>query len=285
MSISFIEEASGNDPSIESNTNCLFRQELSPSLRPRCFKHFVGQKEAVTCLETYCKAAKNRNEPLDHVLLSGRPGLGKTTLAGIIAYEMNSNMRITSGPAIEKSGELIALLTNLSEGDILFIDDIHRLNRHLFEVLFPAMEDCCADIIIGKGPSANSIHLDLPHFTLICATYRADCLSVAFRNRFGIQIELRPYTAEELKEAIQYFCKILELQIDEKSIALISEAGNGTPRELLKILNRVNDFAQLYEKGTITADLTEKALDLMEATGLKRRRNCNFSTHNSSISE
>ena len=239
-------------------------------LCPHSFEDFIGQNEAITCLKTFCKASKERNEPLDHVLLYGRPGLGKTTLAGVIANELHTNMRITSGPALEKAGDLVALLTNLSEGDILFIDDIHRLNRHFFEILFPVLDDFCIDIILGKGPSAASIHLDLPRFTLICATYRADSLNSAFRSRFGIQMKLRPYSETELRDLVGQSANKLNLQIDEESIMIIAAAGNGTPRETQRILKRVTDFAQVYQNGVITSDLTRIAINFLEATGLKK---------------
>ena len=245
--------------------------ETDADVRPRSFREFVGQKDAITCLKTYCRAARDRKEVLDHVLLYGRPGLGKTTLAVVITNELDTNMRFTSGPAIEKEGDLVSLLTNLSEGDVLFIDNIHRLNRRFFEILFPAMEDFAIDIILGKGVSASSIHLDLPHFTLICATYRIDSLNDAFRSRFGIQVELKPYSTDELAALSKRYADLLKLKIDEESISLIAEVGNGTPRETYRIFKRIMDFAQVYQRGVITRDLTEKVLCLMESTGLKRR--------------
>ena len=210
MSIQFSED---NSTPITSSAR-LQEDRAEPSLRPRTIQEYIGQEKAKANLQIFIDAAKLRNEPLDHVLLHGPPGLGKTTLAGIIANEMHVNMRITSGPAIEKPGDLVALLTNLSEGDILFVDEIHRLNRAYEEILYPAMEDFAIDIILGKGPSASSIHLDLPHFTLIGATTRSGQLTAPLRDRFGVTIRLELYTPEELKQIVERSAELLNVKID-----------------------------------------------------------------------
>lgn len=205
-----------------------------------------------------------RNEPLDHVLLHGPPGLGKTTLAAVIANEMNVNMRITSGPAIEKPGDLVALLTNLAEGDILFVDEIHRLNRAYEEILYPAMEDFAIDIILGKGPSANSIHLDLPHFTLIGATTRSGQLTAPLRDRFGVTLRLELYSPEELQEIVERSASILNVEIDPKGSYEIASRSRGTPRIANRLLRRVRDFAQVQADGIITREVADAALLSLE---------------------
>ena len=238
--------------------------KIEGSLRPQYLKDYIGQEKAKESLNIYIQAAKQRQDALDHVLFYGPPGLGKTTLAGIIANEMGVNLMVTSGPAIEKPGEMAAILNNLQEGDLLFVDEIHRLNRQVEEVLYPAMEDFAIDIMIGKGATARSIRLDLPKFTLVGATTRAGLLTAPLRDRFGVIHRLEFYSVEELKLIIQHSARILEVEIEEKGARELARRSRGTPRLANRILKRVRDFAQVKYDGVITEEVANIALDLLD---------------------
>lgn len=242
--------------------------KIEGSLRPQYLKEYIGQKKAKEILKIYIEAARQRSDSLDHVLFYGPPGLGKTTLAGIIANEMGVHIKVTSGPAIEKPGDMASILNALQEGDILFIDEIHRLNRQVEEVLYPAMEDFVIDIMIGKGTSARSVRLDLPRFTLIGATTRAGLLTAPLRDRFGVIQHLEFYSVEELKLIIQHSARILNVQIDEQGALELARRSRGTPRLANRMLRRVRDFAQVKYDGRITLQAANTALDMLDVDKL-----------------
>ena len=243
-------------------------KKIEKTLRPQCLDDYIGQEKAKSTLKIYIEAAKQRHDSLDHVLFYGPPGLGKTKLAGIIANEMGVNMKVTSGPAIEKPGEMAAILNNLQEGDLLFVDEIHRLNRQVEEVLYPAMEDFAIDIMIGKGSTARSVRLDLPHFTLVGATTRAGLLTAPLRDRFGMIHHMEFYTEDELKLIIKQSAKVLNVKIEDAGATELARRSRGTPRLANRILKRVRDFAQVKYNGVITETVAHTALDLMDVDTL-----------------
>ena len=241
---------------------------VEDSLRPQLLADYIGQQKAKDTMKIYIEAAKQRGDSLDHVLLYGPPGLGKTTLAGIIANEMGTHIKVTSGPAIEKPGEMAAILNGLAEGDVLFVDEIHRLNRQVEEVLYPAMEDYAIDIMIGKGSGARSVRLELPHFTLVGATTRAGLLTAPLRDRFGVIHKLEFYNTDELQQIIMHSARVLEVEIDPDGALELARRSRGTPRLANRILKRVRDFAQIKYDGVITLEVANTALDLLDVDKL-----------------
>ena len=266
MSINFSDGL--EDQAMVTSSSILPEDAGEGGLRPKTISEYIGQEKVKDNLSVFIDAARMRNEPLDHVLLHGPPGLGKRTLAAVIANEMGVNMRITSGPAIEKPGDLVAMLTNLNEGDILFVDEIHRLNRAYEEILYPAMEDYAIDIILGKGPSANSLHLELPKFTLIGATTRSGQLTAPLRDRFGVTLRLELYTPDELCRIVERSADILGIEIDREGAYEIASRSRGTPRIANRMLRRVRDFAQVRADGVITKEVADMALSRLEVDKL-----------------